>query len=278
MTSTPLPMTPGRRIALLLGVPLALVIIAWTGLTEVAFAGVGSYPVRLAVPVHGNTVSLSLGPADTQVTEAAGSKLRLTGTAHYSLVRSTVTWHTTASGVSVSPRCHFLTGVCSFSFRAVLPAGKRAYLSDGSGNLTLRGLTGPVVAGSGSGDMRASLLSGAVSLQTGSGNITGGTLSGPRVTLSAGSGNIVITSLTSRHLAAYDGSGNISLVFSAVPDHVEVTASSGNVSLVLPPGPARYQVDATTDSGNRTVHLPGTSAPTHVIKVTAGSGNISITN
>src|SRR6266568_3080684 len=260
MTSTPLPMTPGRRIALPLGVPLALVIIAWTGLTEVAFAGVGSYPVRLAVPVHGNTVSLSLGPADTQVTEAAGSKLRLTGTAHYSLVRSTVTWHTTASGVSVSPRCHFLTGVCSFSFRAVLPAGKRAYLSDGSGNLTLRGLTGPV------------------SLQTGSGNITGGTLSGPRVTLGAGSGNIAITGLTSLHVVVHDGSGNISLVFSAVPDHVEVTASSGNVSLVLPPGPARYQVDATTDSGNRTVHLPGTSAPTHVIKVTAGSGNISITN
>ena len=29
MTGTPLPMTPGRRIALLLGVPLALAIIAW---------------------------------------------------------------------------------------------------------------------------------------------------------------------------------------------------------------------------------------------------------
>ena len=86
--STPLPMTKGRRLALLLGVPLALALIAWTGLTEVAYAGLGSYPVRLAVPVHGSTVSLSVGAADVQVTQAAGSTLRLTGKARYSLIRS----------------------------------------------------------------------------------------------------------------------------------------------------------------------------------------------
>ena len=47
--STPMPMTAGRRLALLLGVPLALALIGWAGLTEVALAGLGSYPVRLAV-------------------------------------------------------------------------------------------------------------------------------------------------------------------------------------------------------------------------------------
>jgi hypothetical protein len=77
--SARLPMTKGRRLALLLGVPLALALIAWTGLTEVAYAGLGSYPVRLAVPVHGSTVSLSTSAADVQVTQAAGSMLRLTG-------------------------------------------------------------------------------------------------------------------------------------------------------------------------------------------------------
>ena len=121
--STRLPMTKGRRLALLLGVPFALALIAWTGLTEVAYAGLGSYPVRLAVPVHGRTVSLSAGAADVQVTQAAGSKLRLTGKARYSLIRSTVTLHSTSSGVTVSPQCHFITGVCSFSFR---PSCRRA--------------------------------------------------------------------------------------------------------------------------------------------------------
>jgi Putative adhesin len=275
--STPLPMTRGRLLALILGVPLALALIAWTGLTEVAYAGLGSYPVRLAVPVHGSTVSLSAGAADVQVTQAAGSTLRLTGKARYSLIRSDVTWQTTPSGVIVSPRCHFFVGICSFSFRAVLPAGKHAVLSDGSGNLTLRGLTGPVSAGSGSGDVQANLLSGAVSLQTGSGDISGSTLSGSRVRLKAGSGDIAIEGLTSLDVVATDGSGDIALTFTQAPTRVRVSNSSGDVTVVLPPGPTRYLVNASTDSGNRTVHVPqgGTG---HVITVTDGSGNVSVTN
>ncbi|HET7246523.1 MAG TPA: DUF4097 family beta strand repeat-containing protein [Streptosporangiaceae bacterium] len=275
--STPLPMTTGRRLALMLGVPLALALIAWTALSEVAFAGLGSYPVRLAVRVHGSTVNLSAGAADVQVTQAPGSMLRLTGKARYSLVRSNVTWRTTPSGVIVSPQCHFITGICTFSFHAVLPAGKRAVLSDGSGNLTLRGLTGPVTAGSGSGDVQGNLLSGTVNLQTGSGNITGTGLSGPQVTIRAGSGDIAIDGLASLDVVVTDGSGDISLTFSKVPTRVKVTNSSGDVSVMLPPGPTRYVVNATTNSGNRTVRVPqgGTG---HMITVTDGSGDVSVTN
>jgi hypothetical protein len=274
--STPLPMTKGRFLALLLGVPVAFALIAWTGLTEVAYAGLGSYPVQLAVPVHGSTVSLSAGAADVQVTQATGSTLRLTGKATYSLFRSDVTWQTTPSGVIISPQCHFFVGICSFSFHAVLPAGKRAVLSDGSGNLTLRGLTGPVTAGSGSGNVRATVLTGTVSLQTGSGNITGSALSGPKVTLKAGSGNVAFDSLESQDVVVTDGSGNIDLTFTRAPTRVKVTNSSGNVNLVLPRG-VRYQVNATTNSGNRNVGVLQTSAPDHVITVTDGSGNVSVT-
>ena len=274
--STPLPLTRGRLLALVLGVPLILAFIAWTGLTEVAYAGLGSYPVRLAVQVHGSTVNLSVGAADVQVTQAAGSTLRLTGKARYSLFRSNVTWHRTPSGVIVSPQCHFFVGICSFSFHAVLPAGKRTVLSDGSGNLTLRGLTGPVTVGSGSGNVQANVLTGTVSLQTGSGNITGSALSGPKVTLKAGSGNIALGSLESLGVVVTDGSGNIDLTFTKVPTRVKVSDSSGNVNVVLPRG-VRYQVNATTNSGNRTVSVLQTSAPDHVITVTDGSGNVSVT-
>jgi hypothetical protein len=276
--STPLPMTAGRRAALILGVPLALAVIAWTALTGVAYAGQGSYPVRLAVPVHGGTVNLSAGAADVRVTQAAGSQLRLTGTARYSLIRSTVTWHATASGVTVSPQCRFVTGICSFSFRAVLPAGKRTYLSDGSGDLTLQGLTGPVIAASGSGNVRAGLLSGPVSLSSGSGNISGSALSGPRITLKAGSGNITIAGVAGAGVTASDGSGDIALTFTKVPSSVRVSDSSGNVTLVLPAGPVPYRVNATTASGSRTVTVPTNPAAAHVITVTDSSGNITITN
>jgi len=274
--STPLPMTRGRLLALLLGVPIAFALIAWTGLTEVAYAGLGSYPVHLSVPVRGSTVSLSAGDADVQVTQAAGNQLRLNGKAQYSLIRSSLTWRSTPSGVIVSPRCHFFVGICSFSFHAVLPVGKRAAVSAGSGNLTLRGLTGSVSGVSGSGDMQANVLAGRVSLQNGSGNITGGALSGPKVTLKAGSGDIAFDSLESPDVVVTDGSGNIDLTFSKAPARVKVSNSSGNVNVVLPRG-VRYQVNATTDSGNRTVSVLQTSAPDHVITVTDGSGNVSVT-
>jgi len=274
--TTPLPLTRGRLLALLLGVPVAFALIAWTGLTGVAYAGLGSYQVRLAVLVHGSTVNFSAGAADVQVTQAAGSTLRLAGKATYSLFRSDVTWHTTRSGVVVSPQCHFFVGDCSFSFHAVLPAGKRAVLSDGSGNLALRGLTGPVTVGSGSGDVQANVLTGTVHLQTGSGNITGGALSGPKVTLKAGSGDIAVDSMESLDVVVTDGSGNIDLTFSKAPTRVKVSNSSGNVNVVLPRG-VRYQVNATTDSGNRNVSVLQTTAPDHVITVTDGSGNVSVT-
>jgi putative adhesin len=272
----PLPMTTGRRLALLVGVPLALALIGWTGLTEVALAGIGSYPVRLAVAAPGRTVGLSAGAADVQVTQAAGSALRLAGTARYSLVRSAVTWHTTRSGVIMSPRCHFFIGICSFSLHAVVPAGKRTVLSDGSGDVAVRSLTGPVSVESGSGNVRANGLTGAVSLRTGSGDITGGALSGPKVTLRAGSGNIAIGGLESLDVVVTGGSGDIDLVFSKIPARVTVSDSSGNVHVVLPRG-VRYQVNATTDSGNRIVSVLQTSAPGHVITVTVGSGDVSVT-
>jgi DUF4097 and DUF4098 domain-containing protein YvlB len=179
--------------------------------------------------------------------------------------------------VAVSPRCHFFIGICSFSFNAVLPAGKHTVVSEGSGNVALRGLTGPVTVESGSGNVRADALTGTVSLQTGSGNVTGGALSGPRIRLRAGSGNIAFGGLASLDVVVFAGSGNIDLTFTKVPARVRVRDSSGNVNVVLPQG-VRYQVNATTDSGNRTVSVPLTSAPGHVITVTDGSGNVSVTN
>jgi DUF4097 and DUF4098 domain-containing protein YvlB len=276
--NAPLPMTTGRWLALLLGFPVVTALIAWAGLTEVAYAGQASYPVRLAIPVHGSTVRLSAGEADVRVTQAAGNQLLLTGTAHYSLFRSTVTWHTTASGVAVTPQCHFFVGNCSFDFHAVVPEGKRALISTGSGDVALANLSGPVSAGTGSGNIHAENISGAGTMATGSGDVSGTTVSGARVAFKTGSGNIAITALAGANVVASTGSGDIALTFTTVPGHVRVDSGSGNVTLMLPPGNTAYQVNATTDSGNRSVTLPTNPASQHVITVTDGSGDISIAN
>ena len=194
------------------------------------------------------------------------------------MIRSAVTWHNTRSGVAVTPRCHFVAGNCSFDFHAVVPAGKRALISAGSGNVTLASLSGPVIAGTGSGSIRAEKIPDAVSMETGSGNISGATVSGAKLTVKTGSGDISIEGLTGAHVFARAGSGDMTLTFTKVPDRVRVDNGSGNVTLVLPPGNTPYQVNAATDSGNREVTVPTNPASPHVITVSDGSGNISITN
>ena len=144
----PVPMTAGRVVVLLVGVPFALVAIGWMGLTEVAYAGHGSYQVRLNASVPGRTVTIRADAGNLTVSQATGGRYRLIGTARYSLVRSTVTWHPTPSGVIVLSRCRFVLRQCSFSYQIAQPAGSRTVLSAASGDITFRALTSTDVAAS----------------------------------------------------------------------------------------------------------------------------------
>ena len=96
------PLTRGRVLALVIGVTLVLAIIGWSALTAVAFAAQDNYPVRVNLPVHGGTVNFSVDSGDVTVGQTAGDRLVATGTAHYSLVRSTVTRSVTATRTTVS--------------------------------------------------------------------------------------------------------------------------------------------------------------------------------
>lgn len=254
------PLTRGRIVALAIGVPLVLAIIGWNALSAVAFAGQGSYPVRLNLPASGGTVNFSVDAGNVTVSQTAGDRLVATGTAHYSLVHSAVIRQVTASEVSVSSQCRFVTGPCSFDYQVGLPAGVHTVLANGSGDLTLRGLPGYVNAADGSG------------------NITGTRLSGPRVVLEAGSGDITISGLASADVSASDGSGNITLTFTKVPRRVTLSASSGDVRVVLPRGGTVYQVHAIASSGNTVVRVPHSSVSPYVINVNDGSGNIFVTH
>jgi hypothetical protein len=274
-----LPMTRGRVVALVIGVPLALALIGWIAFTAVAYAGIGSYPVHLDLPMAGRTAAVSVDAGNMTVGPGPAGRLRVAGTARYSLVRSSVTWHRTRSGVTVVSHCPLPTGVCSVNVAVAIPANARALLSDGSGDMTLRGLTGHVSAAADAGNVSAYGLPGTVDLADGSGDIVGAALSGPKVTFSSGSGNIGVTGLTSTHVVASDGSGDVTLTFTKVPSYVYVSDDSGNVTLILPPGKTTlYRVNAATSSGNRVIGVPTSSVSHRVITVTDGSGDITITN
>ena len=152
-----LDITLGRLLALLIGVPLALLAIGAFALDAVAFAGQGSYPVRLALPAPGHLVTVSVQSGDMRVSQGPDGRLGLIGTARYGLVRSRVAWHVGKSGLIVDSRCLFATWICEFNYRVVLPAGLAVSLSDSSGTITATGLTeADMTVSSDSGDITLS--------------------------------------------------------------------------------------------------------------------------
>jgi hypothetical protein len=144
-----LPITTGRMLALVVGVPACLCVIGLVAVGLVADAGKGKYQVHVDLPARGRAVHVSISAGNLTVSPARGERLRLTGTARYSLIRSTVSSRVTATRVSAWSRCHFVFGDCSFSLGVALPAGAPAYFSSDSGDITVTGLTSTQVTASG---------------------------------------------------------------------------------------------------------------------------------
>jgi hypothetical protein len=276
--TTSLRMSTSRRVALAIGVPLALILIGWLAIHEIAWAGQGSYPVRLSIPMNSQAASIDVDSGDLIVGPGTGHTLRLTGTAHYSLVRSRVTWTSGASGVAVRSRCEFPAGTCGLNSRVTVPSGARATVRDDSGDVTVQGLTGPVSIHVDSGGIQATGLSGGVSISDDSGDIIGSALDGPRVVIENNSGGIDIVGLASLNVSVSDDSGDITLTFSKVPKSVRVVDNSGNITVVLPRGSTAYNVTAETHSGQRTVSVPTNSSSPHMITVINDSGDVTVRN
>ncbi|HYB88797.1 MAG TPA: DUF4097 family beta strand repeat-containing protein [Streptosporangiaceae bacterium] len=271
-----LPMTPGRWVALVIGTPLALVVIGWTALTAVAFAGLGSARVHLAVPLHGRTAAVSVDEGDISVGPGSAGQLRVHGTVHYSLIRPKLTWQRSGSTIALHARCQVPTGVCSFDYAVAVPPAARSEVSTASGNLTASGLAGTVTLSADSGDIKATGISGRATISDHSGNITVTSPAGARVLIMDDSGDITGTGVSSRQLNAQDQSGDITVVFTKVPDLVRISDSSGNIKLVLPPGPTAYRVSANTSSGQTSISVPQSPTSPHVISATDESGDITI--
>jgi hypothetical protein len=252
-----LPLTRARRIALVIGVPLCLLLTGYTGLSLVADVGQGHFPVNYAFPAGTGTASVSVSGGDVTVRQAAGTRARLTGTATYSLVRPDLKTRRTSGGVAIRYNCMVPAGNCGLDATLSVPAQTVASVSTGGGDATAVGTTGTVTLSTGGGDVTADRVSGVLSLSTGGGSIHGTAITAPRVT-------------------AHSGGGDIVIVFTQVPRDVQVDTGGGNVTIVVPPGSAQYHVTAHTDGGTLTESLPINTSSPNVIAVTTGGGDITI--
>ena len=267
-------MTPGRWITLLIGVPIALAFIGWSGFSLVASIGQASFPVSTTIPVKQGRLVASTGGGDITVHQGqlGGGQARLTGTVQYSLVRPRFT--VTDSGVSL--HCRLPTGNCGLSATLDVPPRTTVDLTSGGGNMQVSGIGGNVMLDSGGGDVAISGIGGTADLLTGGGNVTASDLGGI-LTFTTSGGDVDGSGLFSRHVTTSSGGGNVSLVFTQVPDDVTISSSGGDITIVLPHDGTTYAISAQTGGGD----YSGSSVPTNAasgnrIRIDSGGGNVSI--
>ena len=268
-------LTPGRRVALVLGVPVVLAIIAFTGFGYVGDIGHASYPVSFTVPAArdtGLTLNLNGGNATLRSDAAAvPGRASVTGTVDYSLTRPTLRHH--AGDISFA--CpHVDLGNCTLNATVDLPAADTPlHLSSGGGDVSATGLDGTSSLTTDGGNLTLAAVAGTLTVSSGGGDVTADHLGGTP-SLTTNGGNINATAIDAGRVTVTSGGGDVTLSFSQAPSNVHVTANGGNVTIIVPPG-GHYDVTTIPDGGNVNA-LPRTSGATNVIWVKSGGGDINI--
>jgi hypothetical protein len=266
-------MTPARRVALAIGVPVALTMIGWLGFSTVASIGQARFPVSIpSIPVQNGHLSVSTGGGGS-VTVHPGQQgvARLSGTVTYSLIRPDVV--ITSDGVNL--RCRLLVGNCGLDAILTVPPQASLRLSPGGGDQTVSGISGGVNLSSDGGVVSVSGVGGNVTVSSGGGDLHADGLGGP-LSFSTDGGVVTGTTRTSPNVSIRSGGGDVTLTFTQPPRNVDITSDGGHVTLVLPHTGNGYAVSTTSDGGNVRVQ-PGISGSSSNDKITIGSGGGDIT-
>ena len=312
----PLLMTPGRWVALAVGVPVALALIGWTGFNLVTTVARGSYPFSYAIPVQDGQVAVNINAGDVTLQEALGSTTaRLTGTVQYGLIRPGISESITPTGANIGMNCDGINSNCEMSASLDVPARTAVTLWSNGGNITASGfssgvslsaaggdvnatnLAGNLQLDSGGGDLTANGLTGTLQIATEGGNVDGDDWAGTGTTrvdtgggdmtvngltgnfqMSTEGGNVDASGIASALVGMDTGGGNVTLALTQVPQNLQITAEGGNVTVILPLGSTTYDI-STPDNQGANVSYPQSlfsATSTHKITIDSGGGDITV--
>ncbi|MBB6554377.1 DUF4097 family beta strand repeat-containing protein [Nonomuraea rubra] len=228
-----------KTIALAAGLLASAALLTGCGLADLAQPGTSesaSYQVTEKV----TKLQLRSNSGDAVITETGGTAVRVVETLHWRGEGSKPKPEHKVEGETLlmSYTCPSdWGGGCSVDYKIEIPKGLSVDLETGSGNLTLRNLTGPIDVNAGSGDVDAAGLAG-------------------------------------KQVFAETGSGNLELKYVTAPDSAELEAGSGDITLSVPDG--AYDVKSEVGSGDTAVTVKNDTSSAHKISLTAGSGNITV--
>jgi DUF4097 and DUF4098 domain-containing protein YvlB len=267
-------MTPGRWVALVIGVPVALALILGNGFSLVTEIGTASYHVDRAIPLNHGRLVASTGGGDITVRQGAVSsgQAQLTGTVQYSLVRPDFA----VNGTGITLHCRLFTGNCGLNATFGVPPRTALDLDSGGGNMQVSGIQSTVTLTSSGGDVSLSGSGSAATVDSGGGNLSLSDLGGFLKFTTSG-GDVDGSDLTSPKVTTDSGGGNVTLTFTRAPANVYITSSGGDVTIALPRGATEYAISEDTAGGDYSSTVPRNDAAADKITVRSGGGNVKIT-
>ncbi|WP_182904421.1 DUF4097 family beta strand repeat-containing protein [Microbispora sp. H13382] len=190
---------------------------------------VQSYDVTDKVTV----IDTRTGSGDVVVNESDRSGVHVTETLHWRGDKPADGHAVAGDTLTLAYKCHN----CSVDYKVEVPRGLTVKIDTGSGDITLRNLSGQVNASTGSGDVDA-------------------------------------RGLAATQVGTRTGSGDITLRFTVVPDQVQAVTGSGDGRLWVPDG--AYNIDASTGSGDRRIEVADDDSAPHAITIRTGSGDAEV--
>ncbi|MEW9547956.1 DUF4097 family beta strand repeat-containing protein [Nonomuraea sp. NPDC050783] len=183
-------------------------------------------------------LQVNSGSGDVVVTETGGTAVRVTETLRWRGDAKPKPEHKVEGGVlAISYDCPSNMGTCAVDYKIEIPKGLAADLDAGSGDVTLRALSGDL------------------DVHVGSGDVDGSDLAGKSVVADA-------------------GSGNVELKYASAPASAQLKAGSGDITLNVPDGP--YDVSTDVGSGDATVSVDNDHSSPNKISLKAGSGDVKV--
>ncbi|WP_246059754.1 DUF4097 family beta strand repeat-containing protein [Herbidospora galbida] len=180
-----------------------------------------------------SALRIESGSGDVVVTESARTGIAVTETLHYRGDKPT-DGHEVGNGtLTLSYTCED----CSIDYDVQVPKGLNVKVDTGSGEITLRALSGPVDVSTGSGEVDAS-------------------------------------GLLAKTFRAEAGSGSVEAKFGAAPDSVTIETGSGDGIAWVPGG--TYHATLETGSGEQTLEVANDPSAAKKIVIQSGSGDSKV--
>jgi hypothetical protein len=216
-----MPLTPARRVILILGVPVALALLLAAAYNAVSQTYQVGYRVHVSAPPGGQRALVSIDNADATVRPGADSRIVVDGSLRGSFHRPAFSWRPAAAGLILHSSCLLgFTGSCAMAYDISVPRGLPITVTDATGDLTVSGFSGQVTLSDGSGDITLTF-----------------TKVPKRVDVSDGSGDITLIlprGASAYRVHAHSASGDVSDTVKTSPSSPNViiaSSGSGDVSI-----------------------------------------------